>query len=86
MISLLILALSFMIYGEINRHFMLRRIVLNKNLFQALVNCNKYSRAAKVIMVLIAITCLCMFSDRKLSLEVSFYLLALEQVIPTRKS
>jgi hypothetical protein len=113
-VLLILLEVLFVIYGELRRNFLLRRIIQDKNLLQALVNCSACRRLAKTALLLVSGIFLCLslcelkFSvqmeqniGRILALlnaydsgtldanillwEISFCLLVVEQLIPTRK-
>jgi hypothetical protein len=83
--ALVILALFFTIYGEWKRYSLLHNLVADKKLSRNLVKCDEFNRFIKITMILISSVLLCLFLNKAISQELSFCLLAIELVIPTKK-
>ncbi len=93
--ALLILAICSMIWGEWQRHLLLRHMFPNRKMRTKLVNCNQYLRILKIILLFFALIiqstivylqyCLNQEVDIRILLGV-FLILAIEQLIPTRHS
>jgi hypothetical protein len=108
------LEVIFVIFGELRRNFLLRKLIQDKNLSRMLINCSECKRFAKTILLLVSAILLCLllcefkiavqvgqnfgkiltflkaYGDGVLNvnillLEISFCLLTIEQLIPTRK-
>ncbi|MDR2720814.1 MAG: hypothetical protein LBB15_00805 [Puniceicoccales bacterium] len=113
-ITLSILGIFCVIYGELRRKFLLRKIIRDRNLSKVLINCSEWKRFAKNLFLLVSGILLCLspcefkvaiqieqnvgqilaflnaydngILDVNILLwEISFCLLAIEQLIPTRK-
>ncbi|MDR2436048.1 MAG: hypothetical protein LBD33_01910 [Puniceicoccales bacterium] len=111
---LIFLEVFFVVYGELRRNFLLRKVIVNKNLLQALVNCSECRRLTKTALLLVSGILLCLsLCEFEISVqvgqnvgqilaflkaygngvldvnillwEISFCLLVIEQLIPTRK-
>jgi hypothetical protein len=77
------------IYGEVRRKFLLKKLVQNCKLAKILINCNECARLARTVILMLAGIFLCLShcgADWKfLLLKLSFAMLIVEPMIPTRR-